>query len=93
MMIADIQRLVCDQYELSMLDMVSERRWRRVARPRQIAMYLACELTPYSLPRIGRAFGDRHHTTVMHAHRLIKHLNATDYEMTKTINYLMCLLG
>src|SRR3546814_12581730 len=63
--IDDIQRRVAEHYRLKPADMVSARRAREVARPRQVAMYLAKRLTPRSLPEIGRRFGGRDHTTVM----------------------------
>jgi chromosomal replication initiator protein len=70
--IEDIQRIVCKQYNVSKADLLSSRRTRTVVRPRQIAMYLAKVLTPRSLPEIGRRFGNRDHTTVLHAVRKIE---------------------
>ena len=69
--LSDIQAAVAAHFAISPLELVSRRRARRIARPRQIAMYLARELTPQSLPAIGRAFR-RDHTTVMHACRVIE---------------------
>ena len=76
--IEDIQKRVAEHYGLRMADMLSARRARAVARPRQVAMYLAKQLTPRSLPEIGRKFGGRDHTTVMHAIRRIEELRAVD---------------
>jgi len=73
-----IQRAVCEAFELTMTDMSSKRRARAVARPRQVAMYLSKTLTKRSLPDIGRRFGGRDHTTVMHAVKRITELRADD---------------
>lgn len=70
--IRQIQRAVANHYDLPEEAMVSQRRGRAVAHPRQVAMFLARELTPKSLPDIGRRFGGRDHTTVMHAIRAVK---------------------
>ncbi|HTP40084.1 MAG TPA: chromosomal replication initiator protein DnaA [Steroidobacteraceae bacterium] len=72
--IENIQKTVADYYKVRMSDLLSERRNRSVARPRQIAMALAKELTAHSLPEIGGAFGGRDHTTVMHACKRVKEL-------------------
>src|SRR6185437_16380712 len=64
--IAEIQYAVAERFGVPMMEMVSDRRARRVARPRQVAMYLSRELTPMSLPGIGKHFGGRDHTTIMH---------------------------
>ncbi|MBT9292804.1 chromosomal replication initiator protein DnaA [Prosthecodimorpha staleyi] len=76
--IEDIQRIVCKQYNVSKADLLSSRRTRTVVRPRQIAMYLSKTLTPRSLPEIGRRFGNRDHTTVLHAVRKIEDMIKTD---------------
>jgi len=76
--IAEIQHAVAQRFGVPMLEMVSERRAQRVARPRQVAMYLSREMTPYSLPAIGKHFGGRDHTTVMHACRRVEELKARD---------------
>lgn len=76
--IDDIQRAVCAHFKLDRLEMASKRRAREVARPRQIAMYLAKTLTPRSYPEIGRRFGGRDHSTVIHAIRTIESLRASD---------------
>ena len=65
--IEEIQKRVAEHFSMRMSDMTSARRARAVARPRQVAMYLAKQLTQRSLPEIGRRFGNRDHTTVMHA--------------------------
>jgi chromosomal replication initiator protein len=83
--IEEIQRSVCAHFRLDKSDMVSKRRLRSVARPRQIAMYLAKELTPRSYPEIGRRFGGRDHSTVIHAVRVIEGLRVTDSEIDADI--------
>lgn len=85
MTIEEIQRSVCAHFKLDKSDMVSKRRLRSVARPRQIAMYLAKELTPRSYPEIGRRFGGRDHSTVIHAVRVIESLRVTDSEIDADI--------
>jgi len=90
--IEDIQKRVADHYGLRMADMLSARRARAVARPRQVAMYLTKQLTPRSLPEIGRKFGGRDHTTVMHAIRRIEELRAVDPVLNDDIELLRRLL-
>ena len=90
--IEDIQKKVAEHYGLRMADMLSARRARAVARPRQVAMYLAKQLTPRSLPEIGRKFGGRDHTTVMHAIRRIEELRAIDAVLNEDIEQLRRLL-
>ena len=90
--IEDIQKKVAEHYSLRMTDMLSARRARAVARPRQVAMYLAKQLTPRSLPEIGRKFGGRDHTTVMHAIRRIEELRQTDAVLNADIELLRHLL-
>ena len=79
--IEDIQRAVCAHFRIDRGEMASARRTRAVARPRQIAMYLAKELTPRSFPEIGRRFGGRDHSTVIHAVRTIETLRAKDADI------------
>lgn len=76
--IGNIQKVVADYYQLRVADLLSKRRTRTLARPRQIAMTLAKELTSHSLPEIGDGFGGRDHTTVLHACRQIRKLLDTD---------------
>jgi len=76
--IANIQKTVADYYGLQMKDLLSKRRTRMLARPRQVAMALAKELTEHSLPEIGDAFAGRDHTTVLHACRQVRNLMETD---------------
>ncbi|HEX5795545.1 MAG TPA: chromosomal replication initiator protein DnaA [Geminicoccaceae bacterium] len=90
--IEDIQKRVAEHYGLRMGDMLSARRARAVARPRQVAMYLTKQLTPRSLPEIGRKFGGRDHTTVMHAIRRIEELRAVDAALNDDIELLRRLL-
>ncbi len=84
-LIAEIKEAVAERFGIAASEMVSDRRAREIARPRQVAMYLARNLTPKSLPEIGRMFGNRDHTTVMHALRRIEQLRATDYELDANI--------
>ena len=90
--IDEIQRKVAEYYVLKMTDLLSARRAREVARPRQVAMYLAKKLTPRSLPEIGRRFGGRDHTTVMHAVKRIEELRAADSELNNDVVHLTRLL-
>jgi chromosomal replication initiator protein len=90
--IDEIQRKVAEHYALKMSDLLSARRAREVARPRQVAMYLAKKLTPRSLPEIGRRFGGRDHTTVMHAVKRIEELRVTDREVDADVIRLTRLL-
>jgi chromosomal replication initiator protein len=83
--IEDIQRAVCAHYRIDKSEMASQRRARAVARPRQVAMYLAKELTPRSFPEIGRRFGGRDHSTVIHAVRTIETLRAGDADLDADI--------
>ncbi len=79
--IDDIQRAVCAHFQLDRTAMTSTRRLRAIARPRQLAMYLAKELTPRSYPEIGRRFGGRDHSTVIHAVQRIEELRVKDGEL------------
>src|SRR5690348_372265 len=79
--IQNIQKTVADYYQLRLSDLLSQRRMRSLARPRQIAMALAKELTEHSLPEIGEAFGGKDHTTVMHACKKIRSLCDTDMRL------------
>ncbi len=83
--IDEIQRKVAEHYNIRMTDMHSARRARNVARPRQVAMYLAKHLTTRSLPEIGRKFGGRDHTTVMHAVRKIEELMKDDAQIAQDV--------
>src|SRR5262249_48334072 len=90
--IEDIQRIVARQYNVSRADLLSSRRTANVVRPRQIAMYLAKALTLRSLPEIGRRFGGRDHTTVLHAVRKIETLATSDAALAEEIELLKRLL-
>src|ERR1700722_5460131 len=90
--IEDIQRIVARQYNVSRADLLSSRRTANVVRPRQVAMYLAKVLTLRSLPEIGRRFGGRDHTTVLHAVRKIENLAGTDSALAEEIEALKRLL-
>ncbi len=86
--IEDIQRVVARQYNVSRSDLLSSRRTANVVRPRQVAMYLAKTLTLRSLPEIGRRFGGRDHTTVLHAVRKIEGLVGNDVALAEEIEVL-----
>ncbi len=86
--IEDIQRVVARRYNVSRGDLLSARRTANVVRPRQIAMYLAKTLTLRSLPEIGRRFGGRDHTTVLHAVRKIESLIGQDTSLAAEIEAL-----
>jgi chromosomal replication initiator protein len=86
--IEDIQRVVARQYNVSRADLLSSRRTANVVRPRQVAMYLAKVLTLRSLPEIGRRFGGRDHTTVLHAVRKIENLAGSDSALAEEIESL-----
>jgi chromosomal replication initiator protein len=90
--IEEIQKRVAEHYAIRLSDMHSARRARAVARPRQVAMYLAKQLTTRSLPEIGRKFGGRDHTTVMHAVKRIEQLRATDAGFAEDIDLLRRML-
>jgi chromosomal replication initiator protein len=83
--IDEIQRKVAEYYKVRLADLLSARRSRDIARPRQVAMYLAKRLTPRSLPEIGRKFGGRDHTTVMHAIKRIDELRAADSDLEQDV--------
>jgi len=87
--IDEIQRTVCQFYRVDRSEMSSKRRARAVVRPRQVAMYLAKVLTPRSYPEIGRKFGGRDHSTVIHAVRLIEDLRKRDADMDGDVRSLL----
>lgn len=91
--IDNIQRTVAEYFNIKMADMLSKRRNRSIARPRQIAMALAKELTNHSLPEVGDAFGGRDHTTVLHACRKIEELRATTADVAEDYKNLTRLLA
>ena len=86
--IEEIQKRVAEHFNIRIADMHSARRARAVARPRQVAMYLAKQLTSRSLPEIGRKFGGRDHTTVMHAVRRVEELRSGDSEFSEDVELL-----
>ncbi|WP_138378980.1 chromosomal replication initiator protein DnaA [Luteithermobacter gelatinilyticus] len=86
--IDEIQRRVADYFNIRLSDLLSSRRARQVARPRQIAMYLSKQMTSKSLPEIGRQFGGRDHTTVMHAVKRIEELRRTDSVLEEDLLHL-----
>jgi chromosomal replication initiator protein len=87
--IENIQKTVADFYKIKVSEMYSKKRSRNVARPRQIAMALAKELTQLSLPDIGEAFGGRDHTTVLHACRKVALLRSSNADVTRDVNSLL----
>lgn len=86
--VEEIQRRVSEHYSIRLSDMIGPRRVRSIARPRQVAMYLSKQLTSRSLPEIGRRFGGRDHTTVMHGVRRIEELQTTDSQMFEDVEML-----
>jgi chromosomal replication initiator protein len=90
--IEEIQRKVAEHYNIRLSDMIGPKRLRTIARPRQIAMYLAKQLTPRSLPEIGRRFGGRDHTTIMHGVRKVEELMTMDSQLSDDIQLLRRLL-
>jgi len=92
--VENIQKTVAEYYKIRIADLLSKRRSRSIARPRQVAMALAKELTNHSLPEIGDAFGGRDHTTVLHACRRIKELRETERRIGEDyMNLLRTLAG
>ncbi|MCJ8237068.1 chromosomal replication initiator protein DnaA [Peteryoungia algae] len=91
--IEDIQRVVARHYNVSRQELVSNRRTRVIVKPRQIAMYLSKTLTPRSFPEIGRRFGGRDHTTVLHAVRKIEELISADQKLSQEIELLRRLIN
>jgi len=90
--IDNIQKTVAEYYKIRTVEMLSSKRSRSIARPRQVAMALSKELTKHSLPEIGSAFGGRDHTTVLHATRKIKSLRETDIAIEEDYNNLLRIL-
>ena len=90
--IEEIQKRVADYYNIKVSEMSSARRAQMVARPRQVAMYLAKQLTSRSLPEIGRKFGNRDHTTVMHAVKKIEQLSQADNGFAEDVELLRRML-
>ncbi len=90
--IEDILRVVGRHYNVARADLLSPRRARSIVRPRQVGMYLAKKLTPRSLPEIGRRFGGRDHSTVLHAVRKIEDLMKSDDKLAREINLLVRLI-
>ena len=90
--IEEIQKEVAEHFNIRLVDMHSARRARAVARPRQVAMYLSKQLTARSLPEIGRKFGGRDHTTVMHAVKKVEELRSTDNSFHEDVELLKRML-
>jgi chromosomal replication initiator protein len=90
--INNIQKTVAEYFKIRISDLHAKSRSRQVARPRQIAMALAKELTDHSLPEIGEAFGGRDHTTVMHACRKVIELSTKDPRVHEDYNNLLRIL-
>lgn len=90
--IEEIQRKVAEHYNIRLSDMIGPKRLRNIARPRQVAMYLSKQLTPRSLPEIGRRFGGRDHTTIIHGVRKIEELMTSDSQLSDDLQLLRRLL-
>jgi chromosomal replication initiator protein len=86
--VVDVQRATCEAFDLSLDELLSATRSARIAWPRQVAMYLARELTDATLPAIGREFGGRNHTTVMHAHRRTTERISCDPEAFEIVDHI-----
>lgn len=84
-----VQRMVATAYGIERAELLSPRRTRQFVRPRQVAMYLCSKLLPVSLPQIGRRFGDRDHTTVLHALRTVERRRQMDREFESELQELM----
>jgi len=91
--IEEIQRKVSEHYNIRLSDMIGPKRVRTIARPRQVAMYLSKELTSRSLPEIGRRFGGRDHTTIIHGVRKVEELRASDQQIAEDLELLRRLLA
>ena len=91
--IDNIQRTVAEYYKIKVADLLSKRRNRSIARPRQLAMMLSKELTSHSLPEIGDNFGGRDHTTVLHACRKMKELLSTNLDIQEDYRNLARILS
>jgi chromosomal replication initiator protein len=91
--VENIQKTVAEYYKVKVADLLSKRRSRSIARPRQLAMMLAKELTNHSLPEIGDLFGGRDHTTVLHACRKIKELVSADIDVAEDYRNLLRILS
>lgn len=87
--IAEIQQAVCREFRVGLVEMLARRRSRVVARPRQVAMYLARKLTVSSLPEIGRHFGNRDHTTVLHACQMTTARMVDDPDLGETVRRVL----
>lgn len=90
--IEEIQRRVSEHFNIRLSDMIGPKRTRTIARPRQIAMYLSKQLTTRSLPDIGRRFGGRDHTTIMHGVRVIEEMRGADHQLAEDVELLRRLL-
>ena len=90
--VENIQKTVAEYYKIKVADLYSKKRTRAIARPRQVAMWLAKDLTPHSYPMIGDAFGGRDHTTVLHAVRTIDGLRVKDNELNHDLHVLLQVL-
>ncbi len=90
--VEEIQRRVSEHYSIRLSDMIGPKRVRAIARPRQVAMYLSKQMTSRSLPEIGRRFGGRDHTTVMHGVRRIEELKSSDSQIADDLELLSRLL-
>mgnify|MGYP003401815964 CR=1 FL=1 len=89
----NIQKTVAEYFKIRVADLLSKRRSRSIARPRQVAMALARELTNHSLPEIGDAFGGRDHTTVLHACRVMKELRTSQQRLNEDYSNLLRTLA
>lgn len=91
-LVESIQRVICRYFEVKRNDLLSPRRGQRIAYPRQVAFYLAKSMTRNSLPEIGRRFGGKDHTTVLHGYRKIERLIKTDWTVAYDVAHLEMML-
>lgn len=90
--VSGIKRVVCKHFAISHNELISERRDHKAVRPRMVAIYLTRELTPHSFPIIGRFFGDRDHTTILHSVRTIEKMVAGGHPIGGDVSYLRGML-
>ena len=91
--VTQVIEAVCGYYGIRKIDLISERKTKEVLTPRQVAMYLARELTIASFPKLGRVFGGRDHSTVMHSYAKTKERIETDPELRTAVDALVAALG
>ncbi len=89
----DIKEVVANYYNISLEDLVSKKKTKNIAYPRQVAMYIARKLTDYSLPKLGEEFGGRDHSTVLHAYNKVEEDIESSQEVKKNVDDLISMLN